>query len=278
MTHYLQCTHCGHMNEMKSEYVVFCTSCGQKLENNFTNWQRRNPGGTFDEYKRQACFAENQLPPKVPLKKNRSLKSRSLKEKILIVAITTVFAGVGSWLGSSAVSSIRNNQKTDEKVLSEQWVKKTYGSYGLTLETPWELQPSQSLPVPQNVENVIEKMETFGNNNKSDDFAINVNTIKYKPELGEVNVYGGASGAINGLKNTPGASNFTYTQDEHSIGDLPGYILRGNYLHQGIEIEFVSIITGKDLVAWQVMVMGRKKDDVFCEMAERIIQSIQIDN
>ena len=68
------------MNEMKSEYVVFCTSCGQKLENNFTNWQRRNPGGTFDEYKQDACFAENQLPPKLPAKKNRPLK-----QKILIV-------------------------------------------------------------------------------------------------------------------------------------------------------------------------------------------------
>ncbi len=277
MAHYLLCTYCGQMNEMVSEYVVFCTSCGQKLDNNFTHWQRRNPGGTFDDYKQNICFAENQLPPKFPSKRGRSLKSRPLKEKILIVVITTLFAGIGSWLGSSAVSAIRNSKKTDEKVLSEQWVKKTYGSYGLSIETPWELRPSQSPPLQQNVENVIERMETFGNNDKSDDFVINVNTIKYKTELGEVNVYGGASGAINGLKNTPGVSNFTYTQDEHSIGDLPGYILRGNYLHQGVEIEFVSIISGKDLVAWQVMLMGRKKDDVFREMAERIIQSIQID-
>lgn len=161
MIHYLQCNNCGNRNEMKSEYVVFCTSCGQKLDNNFTQWQRRNPGGTFEDFKQNACFTEDQLPPEVPIKKSRALKSRPMKEKILIVVITTIFAAVGSWLGSTAVTALKNNKKTAEKVLSEQWVEKTYGTYRLTLETPWELKSSTPPPLPENIKRMLEKMETF---------------------------------------------------------------------------------------------------------------------
>ncbi|CAK7026394.1 MAG: hypothetical protein PETM_01080 [Petrimonas sp.] len=101
------------------------------------------------------------MPPAIPIKKGKILKSRSLKEKILIVVITTIFAAVGSWLGSAAVTALKNNKKTDEKVLSEQWVKKTYGTYQLTLETPWELKSSTPPPLPENIKRMLEKMETF---------------------------------------------------------------------------------------------------------------------
>ena len=275
MTHYLQCNNCGHRNEMKSEYVVFCTSCGEKLDNNFTQWQRRNPGGTFEDFKRNACFTEEQLPPKLPIRKRRTLKSRSLKEKILIVSITTIFAAVGSWLGSTAVTALRNSKKTDEKVFTEQWVKKTYGSYGLTIETPWELQPSQSPPLQQNTENVIEKLEMF-EVDKSKVLSISVVTTKYKPEIGEVNLAMGASGTINGMKNSSGISDLVYDQQEYSVNAIPGFIQRGTYQLQGVEIEFISIIVGKNLNGWQILVMNRKNDEITRKAAERIIQSIQI--
>lgn len=272
MIHYLQCTHCGHMNEMKSEYVVFCTSCGQKLENNFTNWQRRNPGGTFDEYKQDACFAENQLPPKLPAKKNRPLK-----QKILIVAITTLFAGIGSWLGSSAVTALRNSKKTDEKVLSEQWVKKTYGSFGITLETPWELKSSPPPPLHESVQRMIEKLESF-ESEKDDQFKIGLNAAKYNPaETRELSLQGGADGAVNEVKNMPGVANFIYSEDNYSISNLPAIIQRGSYTQNGFKIGFINIITTKDFNYWQVMVFRRENDEIAKKAAERIIQSIQID-
>lgn len=272
MVHYLQCTHCGHMNEMKSEYVVFCTSCGQKLENNFTNWQRRNPGGTFDEYKQNACLTENQLPPKLPAKKNKPLK-----QKILIVAITTLFAVIGSWLGSSALTAIRNSIKTDEKVLSEQWVKKTYGSFGITLETPWELKSSPPPPLQESVQRMIEHFESFESENDNQ-FKIGINAAKYNPEeTRELSLQGGADGAVNGVKNMQGVTNFTYSEDNYSVSGLPAIIQRGSYTQDGIKLGFINVVTAKDFNYWQVMVLRRENDDIAKKAAERIIQSIQID-
>lgn len=277
MTHYLHCNNCGHPNEMKSEYVVFCTSCGQKLENNFTQWQRRNPGATFEDYKNNVCFTENQLPPKLPAKKSRSLKSRPLKEKILIVAITTIFAAVGYWLGSSAVTAIRNSKKTDEKVLSEQWIKKTYGSYGLNIETPWELKSSPPPSLPENLKRMLEKIESFESKN-DDQFKIGIISSKYNPaEISQLNLQGAADGAINEVRNMPGVTNFTYSEDTYSVSNLPGFIQRGTYSQNGFKIGFINIGVIKDFNFWQVMVFRRENDIVAQEAAERIIRSIQID-
>ena len=276
MIHYLQCNNCGNRNEMKSEYVVFCTSCGQKLDNNFTQWQRRNPGGTFEDFKRNACFTEDQLPPAIPIKKGKILKSRSLKEKILIVVITTIFAAVGSWLGSAAVTALKNNKKTDEKVLSEQWVKKTYGTYQLTLETPWELKSSTPPPLPENIKRMLEKMETFETSN-NDQFKVGVILAKYNPaEIGELNMQGAADGAVNEVKGMQGVTNFVYSEDSYSVSNLPGFIQRGTYTQNGYHIAFINIGIVKDLNYWQVMVLSRRDDKVAEQAAERIIQSIQI--
>lgn len=276
MIHYLQCNNCGNRNEMKSEYVVFCTSCGQKLDNNYTQWQRRNPGETFEDFKRKACFTEDQLPPAIPITKGKMLKSRSLKEKILIVVITTIFAAVGSWLGSAAVTALKNNKKTDEKVLSEQWVKKTYGTYQLTLETPWELKSSTPPPLPENIKRMLEKMETFETSNDNQ-FKVGVIEAKYNPaEIGELNMQGAADGAVNEVKGMQGVTNFVYSEDSYSVRNLPGFIQRGTYTQNGYHIAFINIGIVKDLNYWQVMVLSRRDDKVAEQAAERIIQSIQI--
>ena len=53
--HYLACDHCLHPNEVKSEYLTFCEKCGKKIQNNFTEWQKENPGRSFEEFKNTVC-------------------------------------------------------------------------------------------------------------------------------------------------------------------------------------------------------------------------------
>lgn len=278
MTHYLKCNNCGKLNEIKSEYVVLCTSCGQKLENNFTQWKHRNPGSTFEDYKNNVCLTESQLPQEPPRSNSRrTLKSRSLKEKILIVATVVLFAGIGSWFGSSAVRNIQNSKKTDKKVLSEQWVKKTYGSYGLYIETPWELKPAAPLPLPENVNKMLERLESFESQN-DDQFKIGVVSGKYNPaEVIEMSLQGAADGAVNEVRNMPGVTNFVYSQDSYSVNDIPGFIQRGTYNQRGFKIGFINVGVVKDYNYWQVMILGRENDEVAQKAAERIIKSIQID-
>lgn len=278
MKSYLRCNHCNHLNEITSEYMVFCAACGKKISNNFTEWKQRNAGKTLEDYKQSVGVPEEAVVSASSAgKRKNTLKSRPLKEKIVIVVITALAASFGGWAGSSAVKAIKNGKKTNVKILENQWVRKTYGDLRLTLETPWELQASGGeLPLDESVAAVIEKMETF--ENPSEDFKVMINTIKYKPEVGQLDFRGGADGSINGIRNNPGVTNFIYKEDPFSTNTIPGVLQRGSYTQDSFDIEFINVILMSELNAWQVSIFMKSKDKVAKQAADRIIQSIAIES
>lgn len=276
MKHYLICNHCSHPNEIKSEYMVLCSHCGKRMNNNFTEWKLSNAGKSFDEYKMLVGITDQQISATKPEKKNKgSFKSKSLKEKILIVVVTLVAASIGAWLGSTAINALLNGKKTAE-FSDSQWVKRTYGDFGLSLEAPWVLIPSrEELPLEAQVDAVIEKMQTF--ENPTEDFKVMANSIKYRPEIGEVNFRGGADGAINGMKNVEGVTNFVYDEEPYSSGNIPGVIQKGNYKLNNVNVEFINVMLMQDLNAWQVNILYKTNDDVAKKAAERIVKSIKVE-
>ncbi|WP_298646159.1 hypothetical protein [uncultured Proteiniphilum sp.] len=278
MKSYLRCNHCNHLNEITSEYMVFCAACGKRMSNNFTEWKQRNAGKTLEDYKQSVGVVEEQIVSASSAKKRKNiLRSRPLKEKIVIVVITALSASFGGWAGSSAVKAIKNSKKTNVEILENQWIRKPYGNFGLTLETPWELQASgEELPLDGAVTALIEKMETF--ENSSEDFRVMVNTIKYKPEIGQLDFRGGADGSISGMKNNPGVTNFIYKEDPFSTNNIPGVIQRGSYTQDSFDIEFINILLMSELNAWQVSFFMKRKDEVAKQVADRIIQSITIES
>ena len=255
--------------------MVFCPSCGKKMENNFTEWQRRNPGSSFEDYKQKAGISENQIPPEVPQKKKNRLKSRSLKEKIVIVVITTLSAAAGGWLADTAIRAIRNNHTTDANILEQSWVKKAYGDYGLTIETPWELSKMQQ-PIEGSdaLQEVIESMDMY---ESADDksFKVLLNISKYKPGV-EFNMEGAALGTVNGLKNQPNITNFVYDEQPYQLDTIPGFIQKGSFHIQGEKLEFTSIGLSKEDTYYQLIISTVLNDKTAKKAAERIINSIEI--
>ena len=180
MKHYLKCNNCDHLNEMKSGYVVLCVSCGKKMDNNFTEWQRRNPGKNFDDYKLSVGITENQIPPETPKKK--TLKSRSLKEKILIVIFTVLAAAIGSIIGQKTMQFFQHKKNAKTDISTQQWNKKTYGTNGIVIDTPWEL---SKMPDPAEMGQYKDYFESFEMFENSDDESVKVvlSIAKYKPEV-----------------------------------------------------------------------------------------------
>jgi len=78
--YYLKCEHCGHLNEIKSEYLVFCAGCSKKIENNYTTWSRKNEGKTLEDFKNLICITDEQA---VLLKNEEKKKKIPLGVKIL---------------------------------------------------------------------------------------------------------------------------------------------------------------------------------------------------
>lgn len=74
--YYLKCNQCGHFNEVKSEYLIFCSKCNKKLDVNYHDWINRNSDKTFEEYKQLVCTTESSdaSTVKTPTKKRLSIK------------------------------------------------------------------------------------------------------------------------------------------------------------------------------------------------------------
>lgn len=268
--HYLKCNNCGHLNEVKGEYLTFCSSCNKILENNFTDWKRRNHDKTLDDFKELICVSETDL-------QNRSVKTKSkpkgLKYWIGFAVAFAIFYAIGHF-GSEAIVKFFKSEKTSEEILNQDWFKDTYGSYGLTVETPVKMTKGD-LPIPDNVRQIIDQMDVY-NYMSNKGFKVMINSIKYNPTVGQTNLQGAANGSINEMKMQKGVTDFDYTEDYIYKKEIPGFIQKGTFIHNGIGVEFINTGFAKGLILWQVWVGYQTDDEVGRTAAKRVIESIEI--
>jgi len=98
--YFLKCSNCGHLNELKTEYLTFCKSCNKVLKDNFADWIKDNPDKTFEDFKQIICTTE------VTETANSKLKSRSpkgLKYWIGFIIAFAIFYAIGQ-LGGEKIS------------------------------------------------------------------------------------------------------------------------------------------------------------------------------
>lgn len=112
--HFLECSKCGHFNEVKSEYLVFCSNCNKKLENNYSAWIARNSDSTFEDFKNQVCTTTPYAPAKPGEKK---VRIKGLKYWIGFAAVFALFYVIGNFAGEAIVGVIK--KPNIEKALQE---------------------------------------------------------------------------------------------------------------------------------------------------------------
>jgi hypothetical protein len=270
--HYLKCNNCGKFNEIKSEYQSFCNTCGIKMANNFPEWRKKHPGGRLDDYLHSVCVTESEIvETPVVIKSNR----KGWKYLAAFAIAFAIFYAIGELAGEAIVDFFRSSG-TSKEILNKEWTRETYGEYGLTVETPEKLTRSE-LPIPDRVKQVLDKMDTYSYS-RTEGFAIMINCVRYKPEIGAVNLQGAANGSIAEMKTQSGVTNFTYTEDPFTKNDLPGFIQKGSYNKDGTGVEFINTGFANGLVLFQVMVAYQPEDKNGKLAAERVIESIEIDN
>jgi len=99
--HFLKCNSCGHFNEIKSEYLVFCTKCNKKLDNNYPDWSKRNSDKSFYDYKQMICTTKID---NLTTDKPKAKKTKGLKYWIGFVVFFAIFYAVGQFGGEKLVS------------------------------------------------------------------------------------------------------------------------------------------------------------------------------
>lgn len=102
--YFLKCNNCGHFNEVKTEYLTFCTNCFKKLENNFPEWKRNNPGKSFDDFRRLICTTDINENSKSD---SKSSKPKSLKYWIGFTIAFAIFYAIGQFGGEKITGFIK---------------------------------------------------------------------------------------------------------------------------------------------------------------------------
>ena len=112
--HYLKCSNCGHFNELKTEYLVFCSACGKRLVNNYSDWIKRNPGKSIDEFRQEVCTTENTSQD---TKKSSSGKTKGIRYWI---GFTIVFASamIIGQLGGDKITSFFSKPAFDQSMMA----------------------------------------------------------------------------------------------------------------------------------------------------------------
>jgi hypothetical protein len=269
--YFLKCNNCGHLNEVKTEYLSFCSKCNKKLENNFSGWHRKYPEKSFEDYKHLICISEEKISEVEYRPKPKGVKG--LKYGIAFAVSVAIFYAIGQFGGEAIVRYLKS-EKTSREVLSQKWIKETYGVYGLTVETPALLTKSD-LVIPDNIMQVIDRIDTY-DYKTAKGFKIIINSVKYKPGIGIVNLQGAANGTVKEMKNQKGVTDFIYSEENITKDEIPGYFQKGTYQINGIGVEFINAGFVSGLNLWQVSVAYEGDDEIGRTAAKRVIESIEI--
>ncbi len=268
--HYLKCNNCGHLNEVNGEYLTFCSKCNKKLENNFSDWKKRNPEKSLEDFKQLICISASDIQNS---KLRTKAKPKGLKYWIGFSVAFAVFYAIGQFGGEAIVKYFKSDMTSNE-ILSIEWTKATYGDYGLTVETPFKL-TKETMQIPENVREFIEQIDVYASN-EDEGFKVMLNSIKYFPVVGQADLQGAANGSINEMSMQKDVTDFAYTEEYIYLDDFPGFVQNGTFKHNGVEIAFINAGFAKGLNLWQVMVSYWGDDEIGRKAAKRVIDSIAI--
>lgn len=112
--YFLRCNSCGHLNEVKTEYLIFCSKCKKKIENNYSNWIKRNPGKSFEDYKKMVCTTQIN---EIQKSNSKSKKIKGLKYWIGFAIAFAIFYAIGQIGGEKIAGLIKKNPLYDKMLV-----------------------------------------------------------------------------------------------------------------------------------------------------------------
>jgi hypothetical protein len=273
MSYYLKCDHCGHLNEVKTEYLVFCQQCNKKLDNNYANWKMTSFGKSFEDYKKEVCISSDHLQQQEP--KTKSKKKRITRQQWInmIIGITMVVI-----IGKGTELLIRHYFFPSLKKYTQvEWTQQTCGTLGLSLEAPLELKPADEMAeqLPEAAMDLIQLVESCQTNVKFRKLYIMANSVRYNPDI-NVSLEGAIQGSLQEVQNRTEVKNFQHDVSPIRNGELVGGLITGKWKEGSSLVGFRMVIFAKGTVMWQVLVGYDYTDPHGREIADKIIQSVRI--
>jgi hypothetical protein len=122
---------------------------------------------------------------------------------------------------------------------------------------------------------VIETLEGYSSN-LALPISMMVMSTQYSPQIGRADLQGGITAFISHIKQLPGVSDFEVVQETTNISGKDGFEQSGSFNSNGKLRKFISVGLGEGLLLWQVMVVYNGDNEEMEDLAEDVIDSIEI--
>ncbi|CAL1520272.1 hypothetical protein [Chitinophaga sp. MM2321] len=272
---YLPCESCGHANALKSEYLTFCDACGRKLPNNFAEWRKRYPLGSYPEY-RQAVgiFIKKEKPGRTAAWMKKQFQPGNRGKVILFFSLVfALMVTAGTLFGKRAVFTLLY-AKVPKSSLYSNWQTATIGRQALEISTPVKLWVHDQ-PLGTEGAKTIEYAKSYRNQD-GDGIQIAVNMFSYWN-----NVANGLEGAVEeshyALQAGGQITDMRCKSVRVLISGMPGILEDGSYLYKGaIRLAFCNLVMVRGNSRWLVHINYRNDDPVGRQVAQRVLKSIKI--
>lgn len=272
--YYLKCNHCGHLNPLRSEYVTFCESCSKKMDNGFSDWKKKHPAGTFQEYSEAVGTSSTTADAAAKVS-----KKKISRQKITIIVTVVVAVAIGSafnMLGDDLVKRFLPQRHVKKEWVTSQWETFRTPHGILQIDLPPAGMHPYTLPLPEHIRPMVTLMES-SSSDSSLPININVHEFEYIENI-TPSLKGAATGSVNQVQQSPGVTDFEHLQRDTVVGGQPAVIQQGTYKKDRERFCFTNFVVSKAQRVAGVTIIFRSNDKNGDAVACRIISTVKLKN
>lgn len=285
--HYIQCNHCGKLVEIKSQYMVFCPACKRKMDNSFTEWRKRNPGGSYTAYLDEMAVSESALQGVRDQRRigRAIMRGKAARRGLLALGIALVVTILG--IGGYWAWNRYNRSGSINALLNKAWQISYYDDLGTTLKFPFTLEKESAFTADslqrdndrltadslqrQIVLNAVSRRWA-----EPGTVSVTASRIDYQPDFG-VNRDIATRQILLSMLHENGLQGFEFFRNDYSIPNIEARSLSGSYL-LGVEaFEFRALMAQYGHTVWYFMVAYPRSKPEGLLVAERFFKGILID-
>lgn len=188
---------------------------------------------------------------------------------ILIIAGTAIYF----YFSGNELKLLLLPGNTSEKILEKEWSRNTYGRFGLSIETPGKLEEKE-IDVPVKYRQHLKETAAFMLQ-PSQSLQAKVVFNLFNEGVG-ITLDGAAATVLNELINQPSITNVEFTRSPVSNNKVIGVLVDGYYHDNGVFMRFQYVVYTRKSNMWSVWVSYRDTDITGSKVAERIMNSLEI--
>lgn len=285
--HYIKCSHCGKLVEIKSQYMVFCPACHKKMANSFTEWSKRNPGCSYGEYLGDMAVSETALKGVRDQRKigRAIVRGKVTRRAFLAVGIAVLVTVLG--IGGYWAWNRYNRSASIAALLNKAWRISYYDDLGATLKFPFPLEKESAFSVDSlqrendrltadTVQRQVVLSAVSRRWAEPGTVSVTASRIDYQPDFGVDRDIATRQILLNMLQEN-NLQGFEFFRNDYSIPNVEARSLSGSYL-LGIEaFEFRALMAQYGHTVWYFMVAYPRSKPEGLLVAERFFKGILID-